>query len=291
MKPYLLIFVICFIIASGGQACETFCFANAAWSNPVQDTVSRNWSNNNIRTYSRDGKLYVQLGLNWSHYGRSDINFEGPGYDFTLENVAGKDQPYESSLQYNIHVGYHITDRYSISLGFDHMKYVMKSSQRLIISGVIEPQVSNPVYSSGPFAGNYSSQPIRVTPEMLTLKYTDGFNYVSAHVQRLDDVWLSDDAKTLLALETGLGLGLMVPRSDVRLFGVGKNNKANIAGWSASGKAGLMLNFNKKLYLLGSLEAGYANMDKIFTTGRNDFDKASQNINYVQNTYLIGFRF
>ena len=290
MKSYFLILVICFV-AGACQASENDSHTNAlSWNSP-QDTISRNWFNNNIRTYSREGKFYVQLGLNWSYYGRSDINFDGPGYDFTLEDVEAKDQPYKSSLQYNIHAGYHITDNYSISIGFDHMKYVMKIPQQLIISGVIEPQVSNPAYSSGSYAGNYFSQSIAVTPEMLTLEYTDGFNYASVHVQRLDDVWLSDNSRTLLALETGVGAGLILPRSDVKLFGVGKNNRMNIAGWSASAKAGLMLNFNKRFYFLGSLEAGYANMDKIFTTGRNDFDKASQKLNYVQNTYLIGVRF
>ena len=235
--------------------------------------------------------MYLQAGFNWSGYGRSDINFDGPGYDFTLEDIRGRDEPYKLSLQYNVHAGYFIKDNYSISLGFDHMKYVMKTPQQVKISGIIGPQVSNPSIPTGPYAGEYTGQEITVAPEMLTLEYTDGFNVLNAHFQRYDDVWIANNRRTSLTLETGVGAGIVIPRSEVKLFGVGTNNSYNIAGWTASAKTGLMFNFNKRFYFLANLEAGYANMDKIFTTGRNDIDKASQKINFLQNTYFVGFRF
>ena len=167
----------------------------------------------------------------------------------------------------------------------------METPQQVQISGTIEPQVSSPAISTGPYAGEYNGQEITVTPEMLTLEYTDGFNVLNAHFQRYDDVWIADNRRTSLALETGVAAGIVIPRSDVKLFGVGMNNKFNVAGWTASVNAGLMFNFNKRFYFLANLEAGYANMDKIFTTGRNDVDKTSQKINFLQNTYFIGFRF
>jgi hypothetical protein len=255
------------------------------------DTVGKSWFNKNTRSYSRQGNFYLQAGFNWSAYGRSDINFDGPGYDFTLEDIRAHDEPYKLSIQYNIHAGYFIKDKYSISLGFDHMKYVMRTPQQVQISGIIESQVSNPAFSSGPYAGEYNDQEITVTPELLTLEYTDGLNVLNAHFQRYDDVWIANNRRTSLALETGVAAGIVIPRSEVSLFGVGMNNKFNIAGWTASAKAGLMFNFNKSFYFLANLEAGYANMDKIFTTGRNDIDKASQKINFLQTTYFFGLRF
>lgn len=254
----------------------------------LQDT---SWFNRNSRSYLQKGKFFLNLGFNWSRYGRSDINFDGPGYDFTLEDVIGHDQPYKPSLQYNIHVGYFISEHYSVSLGYDHMKYVMKVPQEVTISGTIGSEVSNPAIQTGQYAGNYNNETLTITPELLTLEYTDGFNYVSSHVQRYDDIWVSNNRRTSLALETGLGLGVIIPRADVKLFTVGMNNKLNIAGWGASAKAGLMFNFNKRIYFLTSLEAGHANMDKIYTTGRNDLDKASQKLNFLQSLYLIGLRF
>lgn len=221
----------------------------------------------------------------------SDINFKGPGYDFTFEDVVAHDQPYKNSIQYNIHAGYFISEHYSISLGLDHMKYVMDVPQELRIDGVIEPQVSTPSIQTGKFAGSYYSQPITVTPELVTLEYTDGFNYASMHLQRFDDIWVSENGNSSLSLESGIGGGVIVPRADVKLFGVGMNNKLNVAGWVASLKAGLMFNFTKHIYIVGSFEAGHSNMYKIYTTGRNDTDKAKQKLNFLQNSYLLGFRF
>ena len=257
----------------------------------VKDTINKSWYNNRSRSYSRKGSFYLQTGVNWTGFGMSDINFDGPGYDFTLEDVVGHDQPYKSSIQYNIHIGYFITEHYSISVGLDHMKYVMDVPQQLRIDGIIEPQVSSPAIQTGQFAGTYVSQPITVTPGLVTLEYTDGFNYVSTHLQRFDDIWVSENGNKSLSLETGLGGGVIVPRADVKLFTVGMNNKLNVAGWVASLKAGLMFNFTKHIYILGSFEAGHSNMSKIYTTGRNDTDKASQKLNFLQNSYLLGFRF
>ncbi|NEU07510.1 hypothetical protein GZH53_04210 [Flavihumibacter sp. R14] len=250
-----------------------------------------NWFNTNLRSYSKKGKFFFNFGTNWSGYGKSDINLEGPGYNFTLKDVSGEDQPYKPSYQYNIHAGYYFSDRYSITFGYDHMKYVMDVPQQVIINGVIGTEVSNPVIPTGPYAGEYDNETVTVTPQLLTMEYTDGFNYVSTHVHRYDDIWVSDNGRTSLALETGLGVGAIIPRADVRLFTIGENNKLNFSGWAASIKAGLMFNFNKSVFFVASLEGGHSNMYEIHTTGRNNFDKASQKLNFLQNLYMLGVRF
>jgi hypothetical protein len=289
IRAIYLLGAICFYFTSVQvKASELSLSENTDSVTAFRDT---SWFNRNSRSYFQKGKFFLNLGFNWSSYGRSDINFDGPGYDFTLEDVVGHDQPYKPSLQYNIHVGYFLSEHYSVSLGYDHMKYVMKVPQQVTISGVIDPEVSTPTIQTGQYAGSYNKETITITPELLTLEYTDGFNYVSTHVQRYDDIWVSNNRKTSLALETGIGLGAIIPRADVKLFTVGMNNKLNVAGWGASAKAGLMFNFNQSIYFLASLEAGHANMDRIYTTGRNDLDKASQKLNFLQSLYLIGIRF
>ena len=290
-SSYFLLFIGLVMMANQSKADGKLEIVSPDCLRSGSDTLGRSWFNNNTRSYSRKGKFYLQVGLNWSGYGRSDINFDGPGYDFTLEDVRAHDEPYKLSLQYNIHAGFFIKDNYSISLGFDHMKYVMESPQQVLMSGRIGAQVSNPTFSSGPYAGEYNDQEVAITPDLLSFEYTDGMNLLNAHIKRYDDVWIADNRRTSVTLETGVGGGIVIPRSDVKLFGVGKNNRFNIAGWNASAKAGLMFNFNKRFYVVANLEAGYANMHKILTTGRNDFDKASQKVNYVQNTYFLGVRF
>lgn len=290
VKAFSLLGVICLYFAAAKvKASELPILRDIDSVRAVKDTI--NWFNSNARLYSKKGKFFFNFGTNWSGYGKSDISLQGPGYDFTLKDVSGRDQPYKPSYQYNIHAGYYISDRYSISFGYDHMKYVIDVPQQVAINGVIGTEVSSPAITTGAYAGEYNNETVTVTPELLTLEYTDGFNYVSTHVQRYDDIWVAGNGNTSLALETGLALGAIVPRADVKLFTVGKNNKLNIAGWAASAKAGLMFNFNKSLFFVASLEGGHANMSKIYTTGRNDLDQASQKLNFLQNLYLLGIRF
>lgn len=290
VKALCLLGAICLYFAvAKGRASELTILRDIDSAKAFRDTT--NWFNTNARSYSKKGKFFFNFGLNWSGYSKSDIILEGPGYNFTLKDVSGRDEPYKPSYQYNIHAGYYISDRYSISFGYDHMKYVIDVPQQATISGVIGTEVSNPAIPTGSYAGEYENETVTVTPELLTLEYTDGFNYVSTHVQRYDDIWVADNGTTSLALETGLAVGAIIPRSDVKLFTVGMNNKLNFAGWAASAKAGLMFNFNKYLFFAASLEVGYADMSKIHTTGRNDLDRASQKLNFLQNLYLLGVRF
>lgn len=293
MKAYYLLLVTVTLIGMPGliHAHEVLLHLPGDDLKVQSDTEGKAWFNNSSRVYSQKGKFFFQSGFNWSYYGKSDIRLAGPGYDFTLKDVVGKDQPYKTSLQYNVRAGFFLKDNYSVSLGFDHMKYVMKVPQTVVINGFIQPEVSIPGVTTSPYSGSYNNESITIVPQMLTLEYTDGFNYISTHVQRYDDIWISGNGKASCSVNIGLGAGLIIPRSDVRLFGVGTNNKLNVSGWGASVEGGLMFNFNKNIYLSGNLEAGHSDMSKIHTTGRNNLDSASQKLNFLQNTYFIGIRF
>lgn len=259
------------------------------------------FSNEIKRDFSRKGDFYFHWGYNHSWYGKSDIRFQGPNYDFTLKDVVAHDRQSKLSWdylnpglisvpQYNIRFGYFIKDNYSISIGWDHMKYVMDIPQRVAITGFIGDEIS-PGVSTGALAGTYNGQMIDVKSNMLTYEHTDGFNYANIEIERYDDIWVAPSRKSSLTLETGLGGGMMVPRSDVRLFEQGRNNHWNVAGYGVSVKAGLKFYITKGLYLQNTTKLGATNLKTVHTTGRDDLDKASQKINYVENFFAIGIQF
>ena len=260
------------------------------------------FSNANLRDFSRKGEWFVHWGWNFSWYDTSDINFKGSGYDFTLKDVKAKDRPSKLSTdyinpmelttpQFNFRFGYYIKDNYSISLGWDHMKYVMNIPQTVKVDGYINPTISNPAIPTGTYAGVYNNTPLTINSDMLTYEHTDGFNYVSTELERYDDIWVAKSQKNMLTLETGVGIGVMIPRTDVRLFGVGENNFWNFAGYGVSLKAGLKFHFTKKFYIQNTTKVGYTDQWAIHTTGRNDIDKASQRINFLENFSVLGFQF
>lgn len=256
----------------------------------------------NQRTESNKGKFYVFWGYNFSSYAKSDIHFKGPNYDFTLHNVKAADRPTKldwtyinpaeiSIPQYNLRFGYFIKDNYSISIGWDHMKYVVGTPQQLRISGYIGEEISEPGVPTGDLAGNYDHDLITVDADMLKFEHTDGYNFASIGLERYDDIIVNREGKQVLTMETGVDAGLVIPRSDVRLFGVGDNHYWNVSGYGAAAKVGMQYRFWKGLYLQGNFKTGWTDLVNIPTTGRKGVDKAKQQIWFFENYWVLGFRF
>ena len=99
---------------------------------------------------NKKGSYYITWGYNRSTYANSDIRFVGPGYDFTLLKAQALDAPTPLSEfktyvdpgllsipQFNFHAGYFIKDNLSISIGWDHMKYVVTDGQTVKVNGFI----------------------------------------------------------------------------------------------------------------------------------------------------------
>lgn len=266
------------------------------------DTVAKSiFKPKNTRTLSNKGKIFLHWGYNFSSYSKSDINFKGPGYDFTLLDVKAADRPTKLSTdyinpgrftipQFNFHFGYFFKDNYSVSLGWDHMKYVVDIPQTVKIKGFINPEISNPGISTGDWAGNYNGEEVKLVDSVLTFEHTDGYNFAAIGIERYDDIWVSHSGKQSLNTEVGLEAGLLVPRSDVRLFGVGANHYWNVAGYGLAAKVGLQYHILKWLYVQGSFKTGYTDLKNIPTTGRKGIDKASQSIWFFENFWTLGFK-
>lgn len=87
--------------------------------------------------------------------------------------------------QTNFKLGYFITDHYSISIGEDHMKYVMTQNQTANLSGEIDYPASHP---SSQFNGIYNNTPTVMSENFLMFEHTDGLNYVYSEFARQDDI-------------------------------------------------------------------------------------------------------
>jgi hypothetical protein len=253
----------------------------------------------------RKGSYYAAWGYNRSTYANSDIHFVGNGYDFTLAKVVATDAPTPfdgfttylnpnlfSVPQFNLHAGYFIKDNLSISVGWDHMKYVMVSDQASHISGTIGAQVSNPAYTINPgYVGNYNNTPFTInSKDFLRFEHTDGFNYASIELEYYTPLWEPGVGKLELEWVNGVGLGAVVPRSDVRLFTLGRNNYWNLAGAGASVKSGLRLNLTKLLFFETTVKGGYTTLWDIRTTGQTG-DSANQRIWFGEIYGALGFSF
>lgn len=243
------------------------------------------------------GKFFVYWGWNWSSYTDSDIRFKGENYDFTLSNVKAQDRQTKFSFndyfnpanvsipQNNYRIGYFFKENYTISIGVDHMKYVMINDQDVTINGDIN--------IGGVHDGNYNNGTKKLTADFLRFEHTDGLNYVNIELKRFDDIssWFGLNLENLqINLTEGIGAGVLYPRTDTTLLGKERHDNFHLSGYGVSIGGGLNISFLKHFFIQADLKGGYINMPDI-KTSLSSADSASQSFYFFENTILIGGKF
>lgn len=239
---------------------------------------------------NRKGDLYVYWGWNRSWFTDSNITFNGNDYDFTLDKVRAFDRQssfaYDPYLkpgkitipQYNVKVGYFFHHNYSISIGTDHMKYVMRQDQPVKISGHIEN-------SGTEFDGIYDNDNIVLTEEFLTFEHTDGLNYVNAELRRHDEIFSWNKVK--ISVNEGIGLGVLFPKTNTKLLDNERYDQFHVSGYGVSGVVALNVNLFKYFFVQSDFKGGFINMPNIRTT-MSTSDSASQHFFFAQWNILFG---
>lgn len=248
---------------------------------------------------SNKGRMYIFWGWNRSWYTNSSIHFTGSDYDFIIHGVHATDRQTPFSIdpyfnpsritipQTNVRLGYFINDKIDISLGYDHMKYVMVQHQFNKVSGNINHDT--------PYDGKYNNDWVKMDYEFLKFEHTDGLNYIDIEITRNDDLFeafniSSDYKKVQLTSLIGFGAGVVFPRSNVTLLDGERYDEFHVAGYGFSGKAGLNLILYKYFFLRGEFKYGFIDMPDIRTTPDKS-DKASQFFFFRQINFCFGFTF
>ena len=250
-------------------------------------------------TAHNKGKMYIYWGGNRESFSKSDIHFKGDDYDFTLYDVQANDKPKGWNVDYvnpsrmtipqtNFRLGYFINDHYNISIGLDHMKYVMNQAQTVTIGGVVG--ASYPDY-----AGTYlpsGNNSIDLTDGgFLTFEHTDGLNYINTEIGRVDDISKlfkikNTDVFQVNILE-GAGTGILFPKTNAKLLGKERHDDFHVSGFGISAKAGINLTFFKHYFIQAEMKGGYINMNDI-RTSYDLSDRASQHFLFLQRIITFG---
>ncbi|BFM44615.1 membrane protein [Flavobacterium sp. CFS9] len=268
-------------------------------------------------TAHNKGKFFISWGGNRDTYSRSDVNFRGKDYNFTVENMKAHDKPKGWHIDYinpvnmtipqtNFRMGYFVSDHYSVSVGWDHMKYVMSQNQTANVNGYINLPADQP---GSIYNGVYNNRPVDMSqggaqeggfgkgeiqqngPAFLMYEHTDGLNYVNTEVSRHDDIskWfgIRNTDKIQINLTEGLGAGLLYPKTNTTLLGKQRHDDFHISGYGLSAKAGINITFFKYFYIQEEFKGGYINMQDI-RTSQNTEDRASQNFFFFQKIIAVG---
>ena len=230
----------------------------------------------------RKGKFFFYWGYNRAAFTNSDIHFTGPGYDFTLKDVQANDRPQDFEFsqyfgittmwqpQYVYRLGYFINDHWSISFGLDHMKYIMPQMQTVTIEGVIDDgrNLYNGVYEG--------DDDIVLHPFFLTYEHSDGLNYLNASADYHLTLYQIPSGKFRVDAFAGGGLGLQIPKSNVRLFSKHRNDSFHLAGWGMHSNLGLSFIGWDLFFIRTQVKGGFQHMPDILTRPEKAPDRASQ---------------
>ncbi len=259
-------------------------------------------------TPSNKGKFFVSWGGNREVYTKSDIHFTGKNYDFTMYDVKAHDKPKGWHIDYinpsritipqtNFRMGYYFKEHYLVTLGLDHMKYVVTQPQLVNIDGTVNIQDGE---GNTDFNGTYNDSNLLLDGaldpkgnfEFFEFEHTDGLNYIFAEVARVDEIGhhfkLNANTIQINVLE-GIGAGGLYPKTNTTIFGKPRNDEFHWAGYGFSAKLGVNIILFKHFQIQTDVKGGYINMPWIKTTA--DGDSASQNFWFLQHNITFGYVF
>ena len=254
---------------------------------------------NKFKTQKK-GKFYFYWGWNKAQYSYSDIRFKGDNYNFTLFDVAAQDRQtsWDPSVYLNpgnmtipqtvARVGYYFHDNWNLSLGVDHMKYVMVRNQLATIDGYIDLQ-----NSFTQFNGIYDNEQLMISEDFLQFEHTDGLNYINIEISRIDNLgeffkW--DSKKVQLNILESIGIGVLYPKTNSTLLSKERYDDFHFSGFGVSLKGGINLTLFDRFFIQAEIKTGYINMSDIRTTTSNA-DSASQDFLFFQRNISFGYIF
>ena len=240
-----------------------------------------------------DKSFYVTWGYNRSFYRPSDIHFKGEDFDFTLYDVEADDDPEEFDAkvylnplkftipQFNFRLGYYIKENLSISMGWDHMKYIITVPQTVDIDGYIDPSLSDE------YGGEYFNEPLALRQNFVRYEHSDGLNYVRFGIEKHAPFIGKRSNKFKIDVLMSASAGYMLPWTDFRFLDVRYRNKPHLSGWAVSGMIAPRLRWKNTFFVQWQAQYGYIRMGDILLQDHLE-SRASQSIWFNETSISLG---
>jgi hypothetical protein len=239
--------------------------------------------------------LFVTWGYNRAYYNDSDVHFKGDGFDFTLYDAKAADMPEEFSTrvyfnpaqftvpQFNFRAGYYFRPDWCVSLGWDHMKYRLITTQLVRISG----NISDEKYFDPEYTGTFNNDYILYTGRFMDYHHSDGFNFIRAALERRVPFLANRRRTFALAFNGAASVGIMLPWTDFTFFGERNRNWPHVAGYGLSLSAGLRFEFLRHFFFQLNAQSGWSNLTNVLLEGDKD-SRAKQKIGFFERSMAIG---
>lgn len=242
------------------------------------------------------GSFYFAWGYNKDWYSKSDIHLKNTTgeynpvtgkndyYDFTIYDVEAVDRPDFKKIlktdltipQYVYRLGYFFNDKrdLGIEINFDHAKYVMIDNQTRHVKGNIH--------------GRMIDKDTLVDPNFLKFEHTDGANFLMLNMMKRQRLFVTTNKKLWFSAIVKAGAGIVIPRTDITLFGQRSNNPFHVAGYVTGIETGLRIDAFKHLYLEYTGKGVFANYTNVLGVGSG---KVNHHFFAFENILCLGVQF
>lgn len=232
------------------------------------------------------GRLYIFWGYNKDWFSRSDIHFESKNsndFNFTLYDLTAHDKPRLDKIfnknisipQFIYRVGYTFArhPKLGIEIGFDHAKYIMDRNQLAHVKGKIHE--------------NYIDKDTVVSENFVRFEHTNGANFLMLSVVYKNEFYRSASGSNIFSYAVKPGAGIVIPQSEVALFGVDQNNNYHIAGYVSGLDLSLHYQFRKHLIAETGFKGVYANYLDVLSVGDS---KANHHFFCLEWLFSVGYQ-
>ncbi len=233
--------------------------------------------------YNREA--YTSSTLHFKHTG-SGVNEQG-SYDFVVKNVRANDRPDFDQLydvinitipQFNFRAGFWMNNANDegFELSYDHAKYVVTDWQTARFVGTIN--------------GTYVDKDSILNPDYFHFEHTDGANFWMLSYLKKNKIYHSKSKNFKLSYIFKPGAGVVIPRTDVTLFGKKLNNKFKVAGFCAGIETSIRAELYKHFFIDMAAKGGYANYLSALCLGKG-LGKVNHQFGFVEGILCIGYQF
>lgn len=241
------------------------------------------------------GTLDVAWGYNLSSYTKSTIQFVGAGYDFKIAGVKAVDRPSKDIKtyfnpreftvpQFNFRIGYNFQNNWNVSIGYDHMKYVMVHNIPYLLTGRINPGVDNVTNWSGTYAGDS----IITNEQTFHYENTNGLNYIRLEFAKLKLWHKTRNGNFAFTSILGGSVGGILSFNDFTFAGRKDVATVSMSGLGVSAHLGGRFEFFQHFFVQMNAASGFMMQSKV-RTRPNDYDAyARQRFGYAAGEVLIG---
>ena len=189
--------------------------------------------------------------------------------------------------QFDVRIGYNFKRNWAISLGYEHMKYVMKHGPTYDVSGTISPGIDQ---ATG-WSGTYSGDSVVTNETTFHYENTNGLNYINFQLTNVFKIYQSEKGNVALTTLMGVGAGPILSYNDFTFAGEKSMETVSLSGLGASGHLGLRAEFFKHLFVAASGQGGFVGQYRV-KTRPNDYDShAKQAFLYGQRDIVVGALF